>query len=176
MQEGETKVETKEDGSKHLVYEGESYVIAPTRNFLLYVNDLFGIKNISLPKLTDEDIALVTTSISQLNSESPLNEMELHIEQWISEHIDDEWNIYIELAENGDLSIETVAQMQRIQKRLAVLGQKTFRRPHIASQEATGTEEQKEQQQQQEQQQPQQQRRKIYLQKQTRKIKRAISD
>ncbi len=176
MQEGETKVETKEDASKHLIYEGESYIIAPTRNFLLYVNDIFGIKNISLPKLTDGDIALVTTSISQLNSESPLNEMELHIEQWISEHIDDEWNVYIELAENGDLSIETVAQMQRIQKRLAVLGQKTFRRPHIASQEATGTEEQEQAQQHQPQQPQQQQRRKIYLQKQTRKIKRAISD
>jgi hypothetical protein len=166
IQEGESKIDTKEDNATELVYEGESYAITPTRNFFLYVNDLFGIKNISLPKLTDEDIVLTTTLISQINSETPLNEMELHIEQWISEHIDDEWNIYIELAENGDLSVETVSHMQRIQKRLAVLGQKTFRRHHVVSQEATGTQEQQEQPQ----------RRKIYLQKQTRKIKRAVSD
>ena len=166
IQEGESKIVSKEDNTTELVYEGESYVIAPTRNFMLYINDLFGIKNISLPKLSDEDITLTTTLISQINSETPLNEMELHIEQWISEHIDDEWNIYIELAENGDLSVETVSHMQRIQKRLAVLGQKTFRRHHVASQETAGTEEQHEQPQ----------RRKIYLQKQTRKIKRAVSD
>jgi hypothetical protein len=169
IQEGESKVETKEDGTQYLIHQGDSYAIAPTRNFLLYVNDLFGIKNISLPKLTDEDTALVTTLISQINSESPLHEMELHIEQWISEHIDDEWNVYIELAENGDLSVETVAHMQRIQKRLAVLGQKTFRRHPVPSQEANNGNDAEQQEQPQ-------QRRKIYLQKHTRKIKRAISD
>ena len=185
IQEGETKVVTKEDGAKELIYEGESYVIAPTRNFLLYVNDLFGIKNINVPRFADEEIALIATSITQVGPDTPLNEMELHIEQWISDHIDDEWNVYIELAENGDLSVETVAHMQRIQKRLAVLGQKTFRKPHVVPQVVEGQEpplaqdaQQQQQQQQQHQQEQQQQypRRRIYLQKHTRKIRRAVSD
>lgn len=186
IQEGETKVVTKEDGSKELVYEGESYAIAPTRNFILYINDLFGIKNISIPRLTEEEIALVVSLVTQVGPDSPLNEMELHIEQWISDHIDDEWNVYIELAENGDLSVETVAHMQRIQKRLAVLGQKTFRKPHVAPTvvpQSTEGQEQSQQQEQQEQtqQEAQQQavtpsRRRIYLQKHTRKVRRAVSD
>jgi hypothetical protein len=178
IQEGETKVATKEDGNNELIYEGESYDIAPTRNFLLYVNDLFGIKNISVPKLAEEEIALIVTSITQVGPDTPLNEMELHIEQWISDHIDDEWNVYIELAENGDLSVETISHMQRIQKRLAVLGQKTFRKPHVvSSQPVEGAEpslaKDGEQPPQQSQQYP---RRRIYLQKHTRKVKRAISD
>jgi hypothetical protein len=174
IQEGETKVVTKEDDTKELVYEGESYAIAPTRNFLLYINDLFGIKNISVPRLTDEEIALISTSVTQVGPDTPLNEMELHIEQWISDHIDDEWNIYIELAENGDLSVETISHMQRIQKRLAVLGQKTFRRPHaVTSQSVEGQEQTASQDGQQQQQAP---RRRIYLQKHTRKVKRAVSD
>jgi hypothetical protein len=132
---------------------------------------------VSLPNLKDEEHELIVRAILESVSEMPLNEIELHIEHWISNNIDDEWNVYIELAENGDLSIETISHMQRIQKRLAVLGQKTFRRIHqtpdvsgaaateqssSSSTPATPAEKPKE-------------RRKIFLQKHTRKIKRLSS-
>jgi hypothetical protein len=166
IQSGESKIIIKEDQqTKELVYEDENYVISPTRNFLLYVNDLFGIKNVNLPQFNDAAYELICNAITLVSNDMPLHEMEMHIEQWISDNIDDEWNVYIELAENGDLSIETISHMQRIQKRLAVLGQKTFRRAHV-----------NEEQQQDNPEQPTQNhpkvRRKIFLQKQTRKIKR----
>ena len=173
IQSGESKIIVKEDQqTKELVYEDETYTIAPTRNFLLYINDIFGIKNVALPQFNDTEYQLICNAIVLVSNEMPLHEMEMHIEQWISDNIDDEWNVYIELAENGDLSIETISHMQRIQKRLAVLGQKTFRRAHVAQEEPTQQQEESAEQPAQSTQEQPKVRRKIFLQKQTRKIKR----
>jgi hypothetical protein len=153
-------VQTDESGnnlSTSLSYNGESFVISPTRNFLLFINNLFGIPNMGIPNLSNDEYSIIVSAILNAST-APLAEMENHIEQWISDNIDNEWNIYIELAEEGDLSVETIAHMQRIQKRLAVLGHKTFRRIHPDS----GDEIPK--------------KKGIYLQKHTRKNRKAVSD
>ncbi len=143
--------------SSSLIHNDETFAITPSRNFLLFMNDLFGISNMNIPSLSNDEYSIIVSAI-QNAEKAPLGEMENHIEQWISDNIDNEWNIYIELAEEGDLSVETVAHMQRIQKRISVLGHKTFRRIHPDSGEAVPK------------------KKGIYLQKHTRKNRKPVSD
>jgi hypothetical protein len=143
--------------SESIVYNGESFTIYPSKNFILFVNDLFGIPNMNIPNLSNEEYSIIVNVVKNADK-APLGEMENHIEQWISDNIDNEWNIYIELAEEGDLSMETVAHMQRIQKRISVLGHKTFRKIHPDSGNAIPK------------------KKGIYLQKHTRKNRKAVSD
>jgi hypothetical protein len=112
----------------YIKHEDDLIAIAPTREFILYLSDLFGIKNIGIPiSITKEQYENIVNPLKS-DDDVPLAEMETHIEQWISDNLDNDWNIYLELAESGELSVESQAILQRIQRRISALGHKTFRR------------------------------------------------
>ena len=115
--------------SWYIKHEDDLIAITPTRDFILYLSDLFGIKNIGIPiTLNKENYEHIINPLKSDEEEAPLAEMEMHIEQWLSDNLDNDWNVYIELAEAGELSVETQVNLQRIQRRISALGHKTFRR------------------------------------------------
>lgn len=127
---------SEEDNKWYIKHDDQQIAITADRDFILYLGDLFGIKNIGFPStLTHEDYANIIGPLLS-NEEVPLSEMEVHIEQWLSDNLDAEWNIYAELAEAGELSVESQANLQRIQRRISALGSKTFRRTDSASDNA----------------------------------------
>ncbi len=53
--------------------------------------------------------------------------LEKELEEWLDDQLAPDWNIYLELAELGELSEESNTLLERIQRRLAVFRRKTIR-------------------------------------------------
>jgi hypothetical protein len=92
----------------------------------------FGIENSSLgcPAVPDSFAAKQVQAL-QMMTVNPdrklLGLLESGVEDWLDEKLAPDWNIYLELAEMGELSEESVHLLEKIQRRLAVFRRKTIR-------------------------------------------------
>jgi hypothetical protein len=92
----------------------------------------FGIENSSLacPAVSDTFAANQVEALKYMIA-SPdrklLGILESAVEDWLDEKLAPDWNIYLELAEMGELSEESIHLLEKINRRLAVFRRKTIR-------------------------------------------------
>lgn len=101
----------------------------------------FGLEDSSLgcPALTSEFAQLQVSALQRLLAEPNqklLSLLEKELEEWIDDQLAPDWNIYLELAEMGELSEESSTLLERIQRRLAVFRRKTIR-SHLSNSKPT---------------------------------------
>lgn len=92
----------------------------------------FGLEDTPLgcPAVTSEFASLQVSALQRF-LEDPnkklLGLIEKELEEWLDDNLAPDWNIYLELAELGELSEESNTLLERIQRRLAVFRRKTIR-------------------------------------------------
>lgn len=92
----------------------------------------FGLEDSPLgcPALTPEFATLQVSALQRFLKEPNqklLGLIEKELEEWLDDSLTPDWNIYLELAELGELSEESSTLLERIQRRLAVFRRKTIR-------------------------------------------------
>ena len=101
----------------------------------------FGLEDSSLgcPALSSEFAQLQVSALQRFIAEPNqklLSLLEKELEEWIDDQLAPDWNIYLELAELGELSEESSTLLERIQRRLAVFRRKTIR-SHVSNSKPT---------------------------------------
>ena len=104
----------------------------------------FGIENSALtcPAISD---SFATKQVEALKymiavpDRKILGLLESGVEDWLDEKLAPDWNIYLELAEMGELSEESIHLLEKIQRRLAVFRRKTIRSHLSNSKPSAGT-------------------------------------
>jgi hypothetical protein len=92
----------------------------------------FGLEDSTLacPAVAQEFAQLQVTALQRFLAEPNqklLGLLEKELEEWLDDQLAPDWNIYLELAELGELSEESNTLLERIQRRLAVFRRKTIR-------------------------------------------------
>ena len=92
----------------------------------------FGLEETPLgcPAVTPDFAALQVNALQRFLAEPTqklLGLIEKELEEWLDDNLAPDWNIYLELAELGELSEESNTLLERIQRRLAVFRRKTIR-------------------------------------------------
>jgi hypothetical protein len=92
----------------------------------------FGLEDSPLgcPAITPEFATLQVSALQRFLAEPNqklLGLLEKELEEWLDDQLAPDWNIYLELAELGELSEESSTLLERIQRRLAVFRRKTIR-------------------------------------------------
>ncbi len=92
----------------------------------------FGLEDSSLscPALSSEFAEIQVKALQRFLAEPNqklLGLLEKELEEWLDDQLAPDWNIYLELAELGELSEESSTLLERIQRRLAVFRRKTIR-------------------------------------------------
>jgi hypothetical protein len=92
----------------------------------------FGLEDSTLacPAVSEEFAQLQVKALQRFLAEPNqklLGLLEKELEEWLDDQLAPDWNIYLELAELGELSEESSTLLERIQRRLAVFRRKTIR-------------------------------------------------
>ena len=92
----------------------------------------FGLEDSPLgcPAVTAEFAQLQVAALQRFladPNQKLLGLLEKELEEWLDDQLAPDWNIYLELAELGELSEESSTLLERIQRRLAVFRRKTIR-------------------------------------------------
>lgn len=92
----------------------------------------FGLEDTSLgcPAVSSDFAQLQVSALQRFLAEPNqkiLGLLEKELEEWLDDQLAPDWNIYLELAELGELSDESITLLERIQRRLAVFRRKTIR-------------------------------------------------
>ena len=92
----------------------------------------FGLEDSTLacPAVSEEFALLQVKALQRFLAEPNqklLGLLEKELEEWLDDQLAPDWNIYLELAELGELSEESSTLLERIQRRLAVFRRKTIR-------------------------------------------------
>jgi hypothetical protein len=85
---------------------------------------------LACPAVAQEFAQLQVTALQRFLAEPNqklLGLLEKELEEWLDDQLAPDWNIYLELAELGELSEESNTLLERIQRRLAVFRRKTIR-------------------------------------------------
>jgi hypothetical protein len=106
--------------------------LVPTAEGQATWTSTFGIENSSLacPAMPDsfaeKQVAALKYMLA-LPDRKILGLLESGVEDWLDEKLAPDWNIYLELAEMGELSEESIHLLEKINRRLAVFRRKTIR-------------------------------------------------
>lgn len=92
----------------------------------------FGVENSALgcPAVSDAFATLQVEALKYMMASGDrklLGLLEGGVEDWLDEKLAPDWNIYLELAEMGELSEESIRLLEKIQRRLSVFRRKTIR-------------------------------------------------
>jgi hypothetical protein len=92
----------------------------------------FGLEDSTLacPAVSSEFAQLQVQALQRFLAEPNqklLGLLEKELEEWLDDQLAPDWNIYLELAELGELSEESSTLLERIQRRLSVFRRKTIR-------------------------------------------------
>ncbi len=128
--QGELRVD--EANPNHIICKEGVLSLEPTAEGQSTWTSTFGIENSSLscPAVSDSFAARQVEALQYMMA-SPdrkiLGLLESGVEDWLDEKLAPDWNIYLELAEMGELSEESIHLLEKIHRRLAVFRRKTIR-------------------------------------------------